>query len=717
MEAKIAKVLDSGRRVMLGLKRKRATRYATYFPGATHRVSQRPSLNKLAKRRKLYGCKSKLMSRGSQRSLLVSYSNFSRSGVPQRLMFYQSGEWTDFPQDLVDLVRKDLQVKKETVNIESHGEHYVLDFLHMFRLDLKTGLQQPIAWIDEAGNCFFPEIYAEDDDEPNWYCPPEGGKGLEPWAEDQSESHEIRLHLEIEINGMGQSGLNECSGESNAFVKKIQVDQIPASNRDGIEVENSCNRKPGLNVDEYSEDNEAMTKNLASATEIEPNWYCPPDGGKGLEPWAEDQCESREIRLHLEIEINGMGQSGLNECSGESNGFVKKIQVDQIPASNRDGIEVENSCNRKPGLNVDEYSVDNEAMTKNLARATEIEKEKLDCDTVRKIFLKGMSNFDSVEVLDIYKCSSTLMQARLELFQKQVEIMKTFRGDANIRYAWLASSKGELPTIMMYGLGHSGLATNKSIYGTGVHLTEASFSNTCASSCDVDENGARHMILCRVIMGNMELLYPGSRQFHPSSKDFDSGVDGLQDPKHYIVWNMNMNTHICPEFVVSFKITSNTEGHLIGTATKVGASGVGTSCQGPQGSSAVDTGSETQPLSDSGKSHGNNSQMISKTGRFQGETTTTGSAPQRTPKSPWMPFPMLFSAIENKVPPEDMKQVNVHYDLFRERKITRDEFVKKLRLVVGDTLLRSTITELQCKIPHKAMSKLEVPKTGLRCLK
>ncbi|XP_068344961.1 inactive poly [ADP-ribose] polymerase RCD1-like isoform X2 [Pyrus communis] len=562
METKIAKVLDSGPSVKLDSKRKRATRYAANFPGATHRVSQRPSLNKLAKRRKLHGSKSKLMSPGSRRSLLASYSNFSRSGVPQRLMFYQSGGWTDFPQDLVDLVMKDLQVKKETVNIKSH------------------------------------EIYDEDDDEPNWYCSPQGGKDLEPWAE--------------------------------------------------------------------------------------------------------EHCGSREIRLHLEIEINGMGQSGLNECSGESNGFVKKIQVDQIPASHGDGAEVENSCNRKHGLKVDEYSEDNEAMTKNLARATEIEKEKLDRDTVHKIFLKGMSSFDVVEVLDIYQCSSTLMQARLELFQKQVEITKTFRGDANIRYAWLASSKGELSSIMMYGLGHSGLAMNKSIYGTGVHLTEASFSNTCANSCDVDENGIRHMLFCRVIMGNMELLHPGSTQFHPSSKDFDSGVDGLEDPKHYIVWNMNMNTHIYPEFVVSFKIISNAEGHLIGTENKLGASGVATSCQGPQGSSAVDTGSETQPLSDSGKSHGNNIQMVSKPGGFQGESTTTGSAPQRAPKSPWMPFPMLFSAIENKVPPEVMKQVNVHYDLFRVKKITRDEFVKKLRLVVGDTLLRSTITELQCKMPYKS---------------
>lgn len=30
--------------------------------------------------------------------------------------------------------------------------------------------------------------------------------------------------------------------------------------------------------------------------------------------------------------------------------------------------------------------------------------------------------------------------------------------------------------------------------------------------------------------------------------------------------------------------------------------------------------------------------------------------------------------------------------------MTRDEFVKKLRVIVGDDLLRSTITALQCKV-------------------
>lgn len=32
------------------------------------------------------------------------------------------------------------------------------------------------------------------------------------------------------------------------------------------------------------------------------------------------------------------------------------------------------------------------------------------------------------------------------------------------------------------------------------------------------------------------------------------------------------------------------------------------------------------------------------------------------------------------------------------KKITRDDFVKELRLIVGDTLLRSTISKIQCKV-------------------
>jgi hypothetical protein len=66
-----------------------------------------------------------------------------------------------------------------------------------------------------------------------------------------------------------------------------------------------------------------------------------------------------------------------------------------------------------------------------------------------------------------------------------------------------------------------------------------------------------------MLMGNMELLRPGSDQLRPSGCEYDNGVDGIQFPKYYVVWNMNMNTHIYPEFVVSFKAPLVVEGDVM----------------------------------------------------------------------------------------------------------------------------------------------------------
>ena len=68
------------------------------------------------------------------------------------------------------------------------------------------------------------------------------------------------------------------------------------------------------------------------------------------------------------------------------------------------------------------------------------------------------------------------------------------------------------------------------------------------------------MMFCRVILGNMEPVHPGSKQYHPSSDNFDSGVDDLQNPSHYTIWNMNMNTYIYLEYVVSFKMSHSAGG-------------------------------------------------------------------------------------------------------------------------------------------------------------
>ncbi|KAF5935907.1 hypothetical protein HYC85_027036 [Camellia sinensis] len=382
METKLTKVLDNGRRVVVDLKRKRAARCEAYFTGIARKVlSQQTTLNssiyKMGKRRKLNGSKSKCGYCAShlKKSLLRYYSNFSRSGIPQRLMFYQNGEWNDFPHDLIGLIKKDLQVKKATTEVEFNGRLFVLDFLHMMRLDMKTGLQQPIAWIDEAGKCFFPEIFSADEELPEC-CHHEFEKDVEHLFSEPHGYHDIRLQLEIEVNGSDCSKFNEHSGESNAVNQQIQVDKKHASDHCDVEVEDSCVRASDRKVDAAVGENQQIEKNMVT---------------------------------------------GIAAIHGD-----------------------------------------------------------VDYDAVRKMFFAGMGSFANADIVDIYRGSSTSMQARLELFHKQVEITKKFRGDANVQYAWLPCSKGVLSSIMMYGLGHCGTSKIKST----------------ASYCDVDENGVRHMVFC-----------------------------------------------------------------------------------------------------------------------------------------------------------------------------------------------------------------------------
>lgn len=95
-----------------------------------------------------------------------------------------------------------------------------------------------------------------------------------------------------------------------------------------------------------------------------------------------------------------------------------------------------------------------------------------------------------------------------------------------------------------------------------------------------------------------------------------------------------------------------------------------------------------------------------------------------------MPFPLLFEAISKQIPQSSLKLLLAHYDLLKawsvfvllfiylsnflfdtqrnfhncfymllqERKICRDDFIKELRLIVGDTLLKSTLKQLTCRV-------------------
>ncbi|XP_026401662.1 inactive poly [ADP-ribose] polymerase RCD1-like [Papaver somniferum] len=596
MDVRSAKVLGNGQTIVVDLKRKRAAQCAAQFTGAARMAARQfPALSppkRLRQRTRSSGCKNSCGSH-FKKSLLKNYSNFMKSGLPQRLMYY-NGDWADFPEGFIGLVKEDFRVKKAAIEVEFKGQRSVLDFLHMVQIDLKTGLQNPIAWIDEEGSCFFPELYTD------------------------------------------ANKLHDCA--------------------------QAANEKDGT------------------------YFYSEPNG-------------MREIKLQLEIELTGVDSSKMVECIEESNTYVKRLKIDGKPVSKHYEIEQDDNI-----ADLKEVTGENKLpdATSNWQNASlESMQGKLSLDSVQHMFLEGMgSSFCAQNILEIRRGSSISALARLELFQKQIEITRKYRGNANVRFAWLASSKEASFRILTHGLGMDGLvsigglAKTKPTYGFGVNLS----ADVSSSYNDVDENGVQYMLLCRVIMGNMELVQPGSEQFHPSSENFDSGVDDLQDPKHYIVWNVNMNTHIFPEYVISFKAASVEKGQVVSTC-RVDVSGVTNSRV--DGSGVTNSASyqhqvqHSSPVNSVVEIHHRVHQIPSK-------LPTVGLTAPKIPNSPWMPFPMLFAAVKDKVLPKDMDSINLFYDQFKKKMITRDELVQKLRWIVGDPLLRSTIISLQKSKPHSS---------------
>ncbi|GMY29671.1 inactive poly [ADP-ribose] polymerase RCD1-like [Fagus crenata] len=604
MEAKLVKVLDDGARNVVHLNRKRAARCAKKIVGASQSVfSRRSGLNlsvdKLGKRKRSDTCKTQYGS-CSRRPVFKNYMNFSKSGLPQRFLYHQNGEWIDYPQEVVELVRRHFQLKNAAVMVEFNDCHLLLDILYMIELELKTGLQKYIAWIDEAGCCFFPKFPSSDS----------------------------------EMCDFCQSKLED------------------------------------------------------DATVVLPE----PNG-------------TPEIKLQLEIGITGLNSSKSEECVEESNIRAKRTKLEIKSISNCEDLGINDNGNRTSDAKLQEARGQNQHIAENRTTKSEVMREILNLDTVKGMFVMGMGSCVRANILEVKRCSSHLMQTRLELFQKQVEVTKKNRGNPNVQYGWLAATKDALSSIMTYGLGHGGHKIMSS-YGIGVHLTPLNYAHISASYCDDDENGIRYIVFCCVILGNVEVVSPGSVQCRPSTENFDSGVDSLQSPHHYIVWNMNMSTHVFPEFVVSFKMSSSADGGaLVAEESRIDVSGI-TTCGRPQ--------SQVQLYRSPVESE-NCQRFPELEKRCQEMAVTLGSSSSKTPKSPWLPFAKLFEAISKEISPKDMKLVNIHYDIFKSKKISREDFIKKLRSIVGDRLLRSTLMDLQCKPPCASTCTLKLPKPEPEC--
>ncbi|XP_076947535.1 putative inactive poly [ADP-ribose] polymerase SRO5 [Bidens hawaiensis] len=224
---------------------------------------------------------------------------------------------------------------------------------------------------------------------------------------------------------------------------------------------------------------------------------------------------------------------------------------------------------------------------------------------------------------------SEIAQARFSSFRMFANsVEKKNGGDANVKFAWFGGSKGEIVNIVVHGFGCHNIR-NAGSFGHGIVLSADHSPLESVDAAIVDEDGIKHILLCRVSMGKSEVVNRGSTQCYPSSDEFQSGVDDLVSPKKIIIWSSQMNTHILPEFVVSFKTLTSID----------------------------------RPV------------RVEK------------------PVSPWIPIPNLLAVLSKILAPKAMEEIAQFRRSYLERKICRRDMIKGIREVTGDRLLLAVLKD------------------------
>ncbi|KAK8958396.1 putative inactive poly [ADP-ribose] polymerase SRO1 [Platanthera guangdongensis] len=184
--------------------------------------------------------------------------------------------------------------------------------------------------------------------------------------------------------------------------------------------------------------------------------------------------------------------------------------------------------------------------------------------TVEKLFISSIKRFSpGTTITSIHRCLHTTPSgnSRLLSFGLQKRAAMEARGNANVKFEWHGASSSSIATIISQGFRKTNSRQlGLSSHGLDIHLSQPHSPYVSALLSEADEDGERHVMLCRIIMGNSEKVEAGSKQDRPSNEGFDSGIDDPVNPKWYVVWNTNMNKHIIPVYLVSFKSSSHSSG-------------------------------------------------------------------------------------------------------------------------------------------------------------
>jgi hypothetical protein len=182
------------------------------------------------------------------RQILQGYQNFMASSAPKRILLRQGGNWKEFPDKIVKLAQADFKTKKAITELAYEKRLYLLDFVHMTFIDSKSGLQRPIAWIDDAGRRYFPEVFVEDQ---VLYRRKDLGNGNHVYVKaEPNGTHEIN----------DQFGAAESSAESSNF--ESSTEEVSSAKR--VKAVKSIIQKKVLEVGENVGENEPMPTAFSS---------------------------------------------------------------------------------------------------------------------------------------------------------------------------------------------------------------------------------------------------------------------------------------------------------------------------------------------------------------------------------------------------------------------------------------------------------------------
>eukprot|EP00271_Cylindrocystis_brebissonii_P005044 TRINITY_DN16995_c0_g1_i1.p1 TRINITY_DN16995_c0_g1~~TRINITY_DN16995_c0_g1_i1.p1 ORF type:complete len:560 (-),score=53.29 TRINITY_DN16995_c0_g1_i1:613-2292(-) len=156
-----------------------------------------------------------------------------------------------------------------------------------------------------------------------------------------------------------------------------------------------------------------------------------------------------------------------------------------------------------------------------------------------------------VTVTCVYEVNAP--EERIAAFEHSRRERISVRGSANERLAWHGAPFENLEQIVSKGFKLSSEGRNGRLYGQGVYFAPERQAHTSAEFALPDGNGEKHMLLCRVIVGAIEAVPFESVQRGPSSPAFDTGADNASDPTRYVIWEDDVNEHVLPTHVVSFK--------------------------------------------------------------------------------------------------------------------------------------------------------------------